>query len=179
MNDIKASKTIQFGELARAAEGLTQWRPLVMGFASLLVASLLSALTGYLMAALGGAMGLILGAILFVMILVLLFGGFSAVGVMLMDKARNLPVRSFADAAMFGVLCIPKFLLFALALFALGVAFVALAALLYFVCKIPVFGGGGIFCSPHFSAYCRFFIYSHMGGCGAFVCTRSLVWLKF
>lgn len=135
-----ASQSIQLGELARATEGLTQWRPLVMGFASLLVAGLIMACAGKVLASMMNIGGMIVAGLLWLVAVIVLFGGVSAVGSMLMDRARNMPVRSFGDAAMFGLLCIPKFLLFAI-LLAVGAAlFAAFAALLYMLCKIPYLG---------------------------------------
>ena len=140
MSDSKASQGIQFAELARATEGLTQWRPLIMGFVSLLLAGGLMAVAGGAVAAMPNMGGIILAGLLWLVAVIVIFGGASAVGIMLMDKARNMPARSFGDAAMFGVLCIPKFLLFMLLLALGAAAFSAVAALLYLLCKIPYLG---------------------------------------
>lgn len=59
---------------------------------------------------------------------------------MLMDKARNEPVRSFSAAASAGLLCLPKFLLVGLAVLLATLAYYLLAAVIYFICKIPVLG---------------------------------------
>lgn len=128
---------IRFATLARAAEGLTQWRPLLLCFLTLL-------LTGALIA---GAAWMLVKAGFFIYLIfmlaavVALLAGSSGVGIMLMDKARNEPVRSFSAAASAGLLCLPKFLLVGLAIFVATLAYYLLAAVIYFICKIPVLGG--------------------------------------
>lgn len=128
---------IRFGTLARAAEGLTQWRPLLLCFLTLLLTGALIAGAAWMLAKAGFFMYLIfmLAAV------VALLAGSSGVGIMLMDKARNEPVRSFSAAASAGLLCLPKFLLVGLAIFVATLAYYLLAAVIYFICKIPVLGG--------------------------------------
>lgn len=139
-NHSKASHGVEFGELARATEGLTQWRPMLVGFGSLLLCGVLMGISGAAMAALGNFFGVVLAGLLGLLALVVMFGGFSAVGIMLMDKARNLPARSLTDAMTLGVLCIPRFLLFVLMLAVLTLAVGLVATLLYLLCKIPFLG---------------------------------------
>lgn len=128
---------IRFATLARAAEGLTQWRPLLMGFLTLLVTSALVGISIWMLAKAGFFMYLI-----FMLVsVVALLAGSSAVGIMLMDKAKNEPVRSFAAAASAGLLCLPKFLLVGLVVLVATLAYYLVAAIIYFVCKIPVIGG--------------------------------------
>ncbi|MDH1336701.1 zinc ribbon domain-containing protein [Comamonas thiooxydans] len=128
---------IRFGTLARAAEGLTQWRPLLLCFLTLLLTGALIAGAAWMLVKAGFFMYLIfmLAAV------VALLAGSSGVGIMLMDKARNEPVRSFSAAASAGLLCLPKFLLVGLAIFVATLAYYLLAAVIYFICKIPVLGG--------------------------------------
>ena len=128
---------IRFATLARAAEGLTQWRPLLLGFLTLLVTGALVVFSTWLAVKAGIFMYLIgmLAA------MVALLAGSSGVGIMLMDKARNEPVRSFSAAASAGLLCLPKFLLVGLVIFVATLAYSLLAAVIYFVCKIPFIGG--------------------------------------
>ena len=139
-NHSKASHGIEFGELARATEGLTQWRPMLVGFGSLLLCGVLMAIAGATVAGLGNFFGVVLAGLLGLLALVVMFGGFSAVGIMLMDKARNLPPRSLTDAMTLGVLCIPRFLLFVLMLFVLTLGVGLVAAVLYLLCKVPLLG---------------------------------------
>lgn len=128
---------IRFATLARAAEGLTQWRPLLLCFLTLLVTGALIAGAAWMLVKAGFFMYLIfmLAAV------IALLAGSSGVGIMLMDKARNEPVRSFSAAASAGLLCLPKFLLVGLAIFVATLAYYLLAAVIYFICKIPVLGG--------------------------------------
>lgn len=128
---------IRFATLARAAEGLTQWRPLLLCFLTLLLTGALIAGAAWMLVKAGFFMYLIfmLAAV------VALLAGSSGVGIMLMDKARNEPVSSFSAAASAGLLCLPKFLLVGLAIFVATLAYYLLAAVIYFICKIPVLGG--------------------------------------
>ena len=131
---------IRFATIARAGEGLTQWRPLALGFAALLLSSAISAASAWMMFSMGVAGGL-LALIGTLLAAVVFMAGISGVGAMLMDRAQQLPVRSFGDAAMFGLFCIPKFLGFSLLIGLAVLAFWLVAAIVYFVCKIPVLGG--------------------------------------
>ncbi|MEQ6471009.1 zinc ribbon domain-containing protein [Comamonas sp. wu1-DMT] len=128
---------IRFATLARAAEGLTQWRPLLLCFLTLLLTGALIAGAAWMLVKAGFFMYLIF----MLAALVALLAGSSGVGIMLMDKARNEPVRSFSAAASAGLLCLPKFLLVGLAIFVATLAYYLLAAVIYFICKIPVLGG--------------------------------------
>lgn len=127
---------IRFGTLARAAEGLTQWRPLLMSFLTLVVFSLLVALGASML-----TKTVFLSSIIMLIALVALMAGSSAVGIMLMDKAKNEPIRSFTAAASAGLLCLPKFILVGLIVFAATLVYGLVAAIIYFVCKIPFLGG--------------------------------------
>lgn len=128
---------IRFATLARAAEGLTQWRPLLLCFLTLLLTGALIAGAAWMLVKAGFFMYLIF----MLAAMVALLAGSSGVGIMLMDKARNEPVRSFSAAASAGLLCLPKFLLVGLAIFVATLAYYLLAAVIYFICKIPVLGG--------------------------------------
>lgn len=127
---------IRFATLARAAEGLTQWRPLLLSFLTLLVTGALIACAAWMLVKAGFFMYLIF----MLASVIALLAGSSGVGIMLMDKARNEPVRSFSAAASAGLLCLPKFLLVGLAVLLATLAYYLLAAVIYFICKIPVLG---------------------------------------
>lgn len=128
---------IRFATLARAAEGLTQWRPLLLCFLTLLLTGALIAGAAWMLV----KAGFFMYVIFMLAAIIALLAGSSGVGIMLMDKARNEPVRSFSAAASAGLLCLPKFLLVGLALFVATLAYYLLAAVIYFICKIPVLGG--------------------------------------
>ncbi|MGU3627131.1 zinc ribbon domain-containing protein [Comamonas sp. C24C] len=127
---------IRFATLARAAEGLTQWRPLLLSFLTLLVTGALIAGAAWMLVKAGFFMYLIF----MLASVIALLAGSSGVGIMLMDKAKNEPVRSFSAAASAGLLCLPKFLLVGLAVLLATLAYYLLAAVIYFICKIPVLG---------------------------------------
>ncbi|MCL2523347.1 MAG: zinc ribbon domain-containing protein [Betaproteobacteria bacterium] len=131
---------VRFATLARAGEGMTQWRPMLLGFLTLLLAFAVILVGQLLGTAIGGFTGGIVVLIFALAAAIVVMGGISAVGVMLMDKARNEPARSFGDALTFGLACIPKFLLFAVVLLIAVIAFMLVAALLYLLCKIPALG---------------------------------------
>lgn len=136
MQQTQSLNNIRFGTLSRAAEGLTQWRPLLMGFLTLLLTGAVLYLAQKLALGVSGILGLIMMLVAFVVLL----GGSSAVGIMLMDKAQNVPVRSFASAGSAGLLCLPKFLLFGVVIFVAFLAYMIVAAVVYFICKIPFIG---------------------------------------
>lgn len=140
MRESHTLEEIRFSTLARAGEGLTQWRPLLMGFLTLLLAGALIGLGVWSAARMFSAMGAVLGLLLNLVAVVVILAGTSGVGAMLMDRAQNLPVRGYLDAGLFGLMCIPKFLGFGLLAGLAGLAFMLVAALVYFICKIPVLG---------------------------------------
>ncbi|QIL80616.1 zinc ribbon domain-containing protein [Diaphorobacter sp. HDW4A] len=139
MND-SSYKSIDFGALTRAGEGLTQWRALATGFITALTCGVLFWLMQWSVTRMGGIVGIVLMVVLAIACFVVWVAGSSAVGVLLMDKARNLPQRSIGEAAAFGLGSVPKFLLLAVAVFVVTIAFMLVAALIYFICKIPVIG---------------------------------------
>lgn len=139
MND-NAYHSIDFGALTRAGEGLTQWRALAMGFITVLACGVIFWLMQFSGARIGGIVGGLLMVVLAIAGFVVWVAGASAVGVLLMDKARNLPLRSIGEAARFGLGSVPKFLLLGVAVMVAIIAFMLVAALIYFVCKIPVIG---------------------------------------
>ncbi|MEG0413725.1 MAG: zinc ribbon domain-containing protein [Comamonas sp.] len=131
---------IQFAALARAGEGLTQWRPLVMGFITMVLCGLMTVASQWLATSVGGMTGVLLFGLCMLVVVVVFFSGISAVGVMLMDKAQNITVRGFSDAAFAGLLCVPKFLGLMLLSLVAALLFYLVAAIIYFICKIPVLG---------------------------------------
>ncbi|WP_313295918.1 zinc ribbon domain-containing protein [Diaphorobacter sp.] len=139
MND-NAYHSIDFGALTRAGEGLTQWRALAMGFITVLACGVIFWLMQFSGARIGGIVGVLLMVVLAIAGFVVWVAGASAVGVLLMDKARNLPLRSIGEAARFGLGSVPKFLLLGAAVMVAIIVFMLVAALIYFVCKIPVIG---------------------------------------
>ena len=140
MNANQSLGNIRVMDLARAGEGLTQWRSMALGFLTLLAVGVVYALAAWLAGAIGGIVGVVVFLVMLLVALVVLMTGISAVGVMLMDKAKNEPVRSMGQAVTFGLTCVPKALLLMVLVLAVVVVFAIVAAVLYFVCKIPVLG---------------------------------------
>jgi hypothetical protein len=91
--------------------------------------SFLASRAGFFMAFLGGLAMFIASAT-----------GVNAAGVLLMEQARGVPSRGVTDAVGAGLLCIPKFILLVLALFAVALVVFIAIALAYLVCRIPVLG---------------------------------------
>ena len=132
---------LHFSRLVRAAEGLTQWRALLASILTFLLAAIIGGLGSYMAMKSGGGGGSLFMVGLTGLVEFIVFAtGLSAVGVMLMDRAKMIPVRSMVDAFVYGLLCLPKFIGFALCLLALMVVAGIVAALGYFVCKIPGVG---------------------------------------
>jgi hypothetical protein len=125
-----------FSSMFQALNGLRN-RPALIAmvgcmFAGVLLFGLftfLAARLGYFMAFLGGLAWLVAGAT-----------GVSAAGVLLMDQAKDVTLRSVNDAIVQGLKCLPKFILLGLVLIAVALVVFLLLALVFFVCKIPVLG---------------------------------------
>ena len=125
-----------FSSMFQAINGLRNRRALIamVGclFAGVLVFGLFSFLAsrmGFFMAFLGG-LGLFIASAT----------GVNAAGVLLMDQAKGVPSRDLSDAIVYGLMCIPKFILLGLALFAVSLVVFIAIAIVYFICKIPVLG---------------------------------------
>ena len=125
-----------FSSMFQAINGLRNRRALLAIVGCMFVGVLAFGLFAFLAARVGFLMGLLGALSLFIASAT----GVNAAGVLLMDQAKGLPSRRLGDAIVYGLLCIPKFILLGLALFAVSlVVFIGLA-LVYFVCKIPVLG---------------------------------------
>ena len=99
---MQASETmrqVSFAPLLRASEGLTQWRPMALGFLTWVVVALLLAVGGFLSSSIGGAAGVGLMGLFGLLTMILIAAGMSGVGILLMDKAKNIAPRSMMDAA--------------------------------------------------------------------------------
>lgn len=140
MQSSESLRQVNFGQLLRASEGLTQWRPIALGFLTWVAAGLLLVAGGFLAGNLGGVTGIVLGGLTGLVALILVAAGLSGVGILLMDKAKNIPPRSMMDALVAGVWCIPKFLGFYLVVLLVLLALALVGAIGYFLCKIPGIG---------------------------------------
>ena len=140
MGQPTSAPRIDFSQLLRAAEGLTQWRPMLLGFLTLVAAGLLMVAGQFLAFRLGGGAGALISAFIALLVVVVVAAGFSGAGVMLMDRAKAIEPRSMVDALLFGLTCLPKFIGFALVLLGLALGLTMVASLVYFVCKLPGIG---------------------------------------
>jgi hypothetical protein len=125
-----------FSSMFQAINGLRNRRALAAMLGCLVVGvlvagvfSIMAPRLGYFFAFLGALFMFVAGAT-----------GVNAAGVLLMDQARGVPLRSVGDAVMFGLMCIPKFILLWLALLLVAIAVFIVLAIVYLICKIPVLG---------------------------------------
>jgi hypothetical protein len=133
-------KSMDLLMFARASEGLTHWRGIVISFISFLAGGAFLLLGMYVVSQSPGFMGMGFMFLCCLLYALIAGTGISAVGIMLLDKARLAPTRSLTDALVFGLICLLKFWLIALGLLAAALVFVIVAALVYLICKIPGVG---------------------------------------
>lgn len=126
--------------LMRSAEGLTQWRPMLLSFLTLICAGVFFMLGGVMTAQMGNSAGMLLTLLASLLGFAVMAAGFSGSGVMLMDRAKQIPPRSMTDAVLFGFLCLPRFLGFGLVLLAIAVVIALVGAVVYLICKVPGIG---------------------------------------
>ena len=115
----------------QAVAGLHNFRAAAAMLSGLLVGGLFFGVTSYL------GQGIFVGTLLF---LVFVFMGGGAATVLLMDQARGVPVRRFADAMVYGLICIPKIIALLIGFFLAALAVFIVLAIIFFLCKIPGLG---------------------------------------
>lgn len=125
-----------FTGLFHALDALRNLRAFVALLGCLVVGVLLAGVFSLLASRLGFFFGFLGG----LSVLVASAAGLSAAGVLLMDQARGLPSRPLGDALVYGLMCIPKFILLALTLWVVLVMVFIAIAVVYGVCMIPVLG---------------------------------------
>ena len=140
MQPSETIRQVSFAPLLRASEGLTQWRPMALGFLTWVVVALLLAVGGFLSSRLGGAAGVGLMGLFGLLAMILIAAGMSGAGILLMDKAKNIAPRSMLDAFLAGLWCIPKFLGFYVVVALVLAALAVVGAIGYFLAKIPGIG---------------------------------------
>ena len=140
MQPSETMRQVSFAPLLRASEGLTQWRPMALGFLTWVVVALLLAVGGFLSSSLGGAAGVGLMGLFGLLAMILIAAGMSGAGILLMDKAKNIAPRSMLDAFLAGLWCIPKFLGFYVVVALVLAALAVVGAIGYFLAKIPGIG---------------------------------------
>ena len=140
MQPSETMRQVSFAPLLRASEGLTQWRPMALGFLTWVAVALLLAVGGFLSSSLGGAAGVGLMGLFGLLAMILIAAGMSGAGILLMDKAKNIAPRSMLDAFLAGLWCIPKFLGFYVVMALVLAALAVVGAIGYFLAKIPGIG---------------------------------------
>jgi hypothetical protein len=78
-----------------------------------------------------------IGAVLFALCF---FTGIHSAGVLLMDQARGVPLRSVTEALVYALVCVPRTIILIIGLALAAVAVYVLLAVLFFLCKIPGLG---------------------------------------
>lgn len=120
--------------LLRAAEAVTNWRALAASGLSGLAVLLSVLLTGALLKA-----NFLLGALGFVLSMVVLLTGYSAVGILLMRQAQQQPI-SLGDAFSQAIFTVHRLLGVALMMLLCVLGVSLLALLVLFCCKLPGIG---------------------------------------
>jgi len=131
---------MDFLMLARAAEGLTHIRGIVVSFLAMLIGGVFLFLGVYLLTRSSGGFGRILLFLCWLIDAGIAATGISATGIMLLDRARGTPPRSLSDALVFGFICFLEGCVIAVGLFVAALLLGLLAAIVYFICKIPGVG---------------------------------------
>ena len=122
--------------LFQAIGGLRNRRALLAMAACLIGAVLIGGLSAFAIGRSGGV-----GALLtMLVVLVAVYTGINAAGMLLMDQARGVPLRGLVDALVYGLLCIPKVIALGIAFFLVALAVFIVLAIVFFVCKIPALG---------------------------------------
>jgi hypothetical protein len=125
-----------FSSLFQAVDALRNLRAFAAMLGCMVIGVLVAGVFSLLAARLGFFFGFLGGVAMFVASA----AGINAAGVLLMDQARKLPSRPLTDAVVYGLMCIPKFILLALTLFVVSLVVFIAIAVVYLVCKIPVLG---------------------------------------
>ena len=127
--------------LFRALDAAKNWRALGLLIATSICAILVMSVFGFIASRFGyGTMTMLTGGLGTLLALIVFFTGFSAVGILLMDQAKTNPPRALSNALFAGLATLPRFLGLILIELALALAFVIVAALFLFICKIPALG---------------------------------------
>jgi len=130
--------------LFRALDAAKNWRAFGLLIATFISAIIVMGMFGFITSrfAMNGSgmmatMTMVLGSLVAA---VVFFTGFSAVGIILMDQAKDNPARPIPNALFAGLATLPRFIGLILLEVLLGIAFAITLSILLFVCKIPVLG---------------------------------------
>jgi hypothetical protein len=133
-------KSMDFLMFARASEGLTHFRGIAVSFLAMLLGGAFLFLGVYFAGRSGSGFGRIMLLICWLIYAAIAGTGVSATGIMLLDRARETPPRSLADALVFGFICFVKACVIGIAIGVAAFLAALVAAILYFICKIPGVG---------------------------------------
>lgn len=133
-------KSMDFLMFAHASEGLTHFRGIMVSFVAMLLGGTFLFLGVYFAGRSGSGFGRIMLFICWLIYAAIAGTGLSATGIMLLDRARETPPRSLSDALVFGFICFVKACVIGIAIGVAALLFGLVAAILYFVCKIPGIG---------------------------------------
>ena len=133
-------KSMDFMMFARASEGLTHVRGILVSFVAMLLGGAFLFLGFYFAARTGGSFGRFLLFVCWLIYAGITGTGVSATGVMLLDRARQAAPRALVDALVFGFLCFLKACVVGIAIGVAAIVVGLLAAIVYFICKIPGIG---------------------------------------
>jgi hypothetical protein len=125
---------------ARAAEGLSHWRGIVVSFLALLLGGAVLLLGMNLTASSFSGAAMVVRFLFLLLCSFIVGTGVSAAGIMLLDNARNVSGRSLPDALVFGAICVIKLALVVLIALIVTLLFLTVAAMVYFICRVPGVG---------------------------------------
>ena len=101
-------KSMDFLMFARASEGLTHVRGIIVSFVAMVLGGVCLFLGVYIMGISPGIFGRVVLFICWVLYVLIVGTGVYATGIMLLDRARVAPARSTSDAIVFGLICFLK-----------------------------------------------------------------------
>ena len=133
-------KSMDFLMFARAAEGLTHVRGIIVSFVAMLLGGACLFLGVYILESSPGIFGRVMLFICWVLYALIVGTGVYATGIMLLDRARVAPARSTSDAIVFGLICFLKSCVIGVAISVAALLVALVAAIIYFICKIPGVG---------------------------------------
>ncbi len=133
-------KSMNFVIFARAAEGLTHIRGILVSFVAMLLGGACLFLGVYIMGSSPGSFGRVMLFICWVLNALIVGTGVYATGIMLLDRARVAPARSTSDAIVFGLICFLKACVIGVAISVAALLVALVAAIIYFICRIPGVG---------------------------------------
>lgn len=122
--------------LFQAIGGLRNRRALAAMAVCLVAAVVIGALGGGAMLRTGAFGALLTGLV----VLVVVYTGVNASGILLMDQARGNVPRGLVDALVQGLMCIPKVIALAIGFFLVSLGVFLVIAIVFLVCKIPLLG---------------------------------------